>query len=477
MKIAFVAAALVLIFKLSLLALIGPVHSADTPSYSNFADAMIASSRWLHDAGLTSDVFPITTFRIIGYPAVIAAAKLLAGSAWPYAIVGVQFAVSTGVFIAVFYLGVSLGLSQNWALAGALAYATSLQLSLDQCLMSDSLNASMIILAVVIFLRGMDGAKVRAWQIVTGGLLLAAAFLTREILPYLMIALLPLFAIRCAYVTAASRFARFAPCLLVCVPLIAAYQGYELWNWHRTGERFVTTTAQLNALLSVVYAAKTEPSLFAGDSPLDHHAAPLLKQHKFEEAVAINDALFRGGYVATQISHMALDKYAAAWRQHPLAMLNLIRIGTSENILKLAVRPIKTVCEIFEWSDRPLCFDYRDLYRKLFHHPADVRFGEAAAFIAITVQNALSIAVSALFFAGIPILLVMAWRSGTIGSDRPLAVAAGFWMLVAGWHLISAEVIYNDRYMMPVIPFIIIGGLIAANSTKIWLRKWSFAAR
>jgi len=129
--------------------MIGPVHSADAPSYSNFADVMIASSRWLHDADLTSEVFPIMTFRIIGYPAVIAAAKLLAGAAWPYAVVGLQFAVSTGVFIAVFCLGMALGLPRNWTVAGALAYAASLQLSLDQCLMSDSLNACMIILAVV----------------------------------------------------------------------------------------------------------------------------------------------------------------------------------------------------------------------------------------------------------------------------------------------------------------------------------------
>ena len=267
------------------------------------------------------------------------------------------------------------------------------------------------------------------------------------------------------------------PCPLVCVPLVAVYQSYELWNWHRTGERFVTTTAQVNALLSVVYAAKSEPALFGGDSVLDRYAAPILKQYKYEEAVAINDALFGDGYVATQISHLALDKYATAWRQHPLAMLNLIRIGTGENLVKLAVRPVKSACEIFEWSDRPGCYDYRDLYRKLFHHPADMRLGEVLAFVAMTIQNALSTVLSALFFAGIPILLVMAWRARTLGADRPLAIATGFWMLVAGWHLISAEVIYNDRYMMPVIAFVILGGLVAANSFKNRHSKRSLAER
>ena len=50
-------------------------------------------------------------------------------------------------------------------------------------------------------------------------------------------------------------------------------------------------------------------------------------------------------------------------------------------------------------------------------------------------------------------------------------------MLVAGWHLISAEVIYNDRYMMPVIAFVILGGLVAANSFKNRHSKRSLAER
>ncbi|HUI12070.1 MAG TPA: hypothetical protein VL048_01220 [Xanthobacteraceae bacterium] len=71
----------------------------------------------------------------------------------------------------------------------------------------------------------------------------------------------------------------------------------------------------------------------------------------------------------------------------------------------------------------------------------------------------------------------MAWRARTLGADRPLAIATGFWMLVAGWHLISAEVIYNDRYMMPVIAFVILGGLVAANSFKNRHSKRSLAER
>jgi hypothetical protein len=453
------------LFKLLLLMIIGPVFNPDTQQYADFADAMLASQRWLDDAGLSTQAAPVTTFRSIGYPAVIAAAKLTAGSAWPYAVVGLQFAVSTGVFFAVYGLGLNLGLTRKWALAGALAYATSLQLELDQTLLTDSLNASAVILAVTVFLRGgTDGARIRPWQIGTSGLLLAAAFLFREALPFLLISLMPLFVIRCALVQGVPRLVRIVPCILVCLPVLVADAGYQLWNLHRTGERFVTTGAQTAGLFAVIRAAKDRPDIFSGDSPLDRHALPLLKRYDFPEAVEISDSLFKDGYRAPEIARMAMDKYFATWRQHPLAMLNLVRLATSENILKLVIRPVSAVCELYEWADKPLCSAYRDLYRKLFRHPSEMRPGETLTFIVFTIQNALSIVLSAMFFIGIPFLVMLAWRHGEIRHDRLLLLAGGFWALAAGWHLIYAVATYADRYVAPVIPFMIIGGLFVGRS-------------
>ena len=97
-----------------------------------------------------------------------------------------------------------------------------------------------------------------------------------------------------------------------------------------------------------------------------------------------------------------------------------------------------------------------------------MRLGEIAAFVVIIIQNVLSIIVSATFFVGIPIFLALAWREGTIGADRPLLILAEFWAYAVGWFVIYAEVIYHDRYMMPVTPFMIFGGLTAARS--LWSR-------
>ena len=460
-KAPFVAAAFLLSLKLLLLVAIGPIFQPDTTSYVNFADVMLASRHWLNDADLAAQAVPATTYRSIGYPALIAAAKVLTAGNWPYAIVGLQIAASLTAFFAIFKLGANLGLTRKWALAAALAYATSVQFALDQCVLTDSLNASAIILAVTIFLQGSEfSAKLRPLQIVTSGLLVAAAFLLREVMVFLVVVFIPLFMLRCMLVQGAPRIVRFLPCVLVLLPIMAANAGYQFWNLHRTGQRFVTTSPQMAALLPLIFAAKYSPGVFSGDSPLDHYVRPLLKQYSMSEDIEINDALFKSGYRAPEIARMAMDKYVATWRQHPGAMLNLIRIAISENILKLMIRPVASVCELFDWAGRSFCHDYRSLYRKLFRHPSEVTAIEISVFIIITIQNASSIILSAVFFLGIPAFLILAWRNRDIGSDRALLLAAGFWILSVGWHLAFAVSLYADRYTAPVIPFMIVGGLI-----------------
>lgn len=473
-KFLFASAVALLALKIFLLLKVGPIYESDTVVYETFADIILKSHQWLNDANLSAEAAPATVLRTVGFPAVIAAGKALTGSGWPLAVVGFQVVVSIGVFFLVFYFGLSINLSPTWALIGALTYATGLQLAMDQCLMTDSLNSSVLIIAVIVFLRGaMNGQKIRWWQTSVSGLLLAVGFLMRDILPYTIISLVPLFVCRCLVVEVAHRFYRLMPCIIVCVPLFVVQQGYELWNWHRTGERFVTTVVQFNGAFALEQASKNGPNLFNGDTPLDREAGRIIKTYDSLEIIALNEALFNEGYHAPEIARMALDAYKRAWLTHPLTMLNLIRIATSERLLKLAVRPINSVCELFEWGGSRICFDYRDLYRKLFHRTSDIRLSEVFVLVVITTQNTLSIVLSAMLLIGTPFLLVLAWRNRTIGSDRQLLLLAGFWAYVVGWHLIYALVGYQDRYMMPTIPFLVFGGLIATRRVNDLRRSMS----
>lgn len=244
--------------------------------------------------------------------------------------------------------------------------------------------------------------------------------------------MLPLLLFRCAVTRGVPFARRFSPSVLVCLSLVSAYAAYNLWNYHRTGFFFVTSIPQTNALTATMYAARNQPKFFSGGTPLERHARPILKDYDFTEALKINEALFNSGYRAPEIARMAMQKYLKTWRDHPLAMLNLIRITTSENILKLIVRPIEAVCEQFELAQLEPCADYRDLYRAVFRYPSALTSGEAVMFVAITAQNTVSIILSVYYFFGIPLLVVLALRSGAMLDDRPLLLVAGFWVLGVG---------------------------------------------
>ncbi len=468
-RLVVITLAMVLLFKGLLLVWIGPVYTGDLDGYSSYADAMLASSHWLNDANLNESATPILAYRPLGYPAVIAIAKLFAGQTWPYAVTGVQIVISLVAFLAIIAVGTEIGIGVRAAVAAALASAL-FQLPYDQAIMTDSLNASFIIIALAVFLRGTVERKIiRAWQIIATSCLLVAAFLFRDVLLFLMITLLPLMLVRCALTQGLPFAQRFAPCVLVCLPLVSAYAAYNFWNYHRTGSFFVTTIPQTNALTATMYAAKTQPEFFLGNSPLDFsgnsplevYARPILKEFDFIEALKVNEALFKGGYRAPEIAHMAMQKYLKAWRGHPVAMLNLIRITTSENVLKLIVRPIEAFCELVELARMTPCSDYRDLYRAVFTHPSTLSSSDVMMFLAVTAQNTVSIIVSAYYFFGIPLLLFLALRDGTTLADRPLLLVASFWALGVGWHIMYCEALYAARYMAPVLPFMALSALFA----------------
>src|SRR5271156_215281 len=87
-----VAFAIVVAVKLGVLLAFGPAQQFDTLGYSTYADAILSGA--FRHVDLATDPMPITLTRMIGYPAVIAAAKLLVGRDWAWAVVLFQFAVS-----------------------------------------------------------------------------------------------------------------------------------------------------------------------------------------------------------------------------------------------------------------------------------------------------------------------------------------------------------------------------------------------
>lgn len=446
--------------KLALLALFGPVMTPDSPSYSGMARTILASSSWLHDAGLTQAPMPAFAFRVIGYPAFLAIVIATAGPAWAYVTVLIQSAVSLFASWKSLEIGKELGLSRGLSLTAAALCATSLQLTLDQCILTDSLNASFIILSIAILVRGVRSRQVlKLRAALAAGTLLMLAFLFREFMQALIFLFLVLLAARIAIVGKDLRIRTTAAALLVVIPTLAAVQAYREWNAYRTGERFVTTGAQTALLLPLAKVAERKAGLLTADTPLDQTLRLNLKDYSFGDILRIQTVLFAQGYLATDIARIAAARYLTAWREHPLDMLVLLR-AISESQTKLAVQPISATCQIIEWGNsKPRCYDYRALYRGILQNPMNSTAAEAALFLALTIQHALSIILFAAFLIGVPLfVLIMIYQKNKSEYSSAFLLAA-FWAMYCGWDLAYVFIHFEDRYLASVIPLSVFSGI------------------
>src|SRR5262249_19226723 len=134
--------------KLAVLAAFGVAIAPDSRDYIGYAD-QILSGEFRH-VDLARDAIPLTLYRPIGYPAVIAAAKLITPAYWGLAVVLFQFAVAFGATAMVYRLSRAFGLGLWLSLGVAAAYATSLQFVVDQGIVSDSLCASLLTIAACV---------------------------------------------------------------------------------------------------------------------------------------------------------------------------------------------------------------------------------------------------------------------------------------------------------------------------------------
>ena len=177
--------------KLGTLFQFGPTMMPDSAGYIDYADQILSGDFLRVDLGATA--IPMTLARPIGYPAIIALAKIVAEARWAWAVVLFQFAASVWATILVYRLARRFGLG-SWASLGvAAAQATAMQFVLDQAILSDSLCASTTTAAVCI-LSGVvlrpEGP--RAIGFLGAGALMAAAFLMRDVIAFVAIGFVPL---------------------------------------------------------------------------------------------------------------------------------------------------------------------------------------------------------------------------------------------------------------------------------------------
>ena len=444
-----------LALKLSALIWLGPTMMPDSAGYIAYADAILSGS--FKHVDLVHETVPMVLARPIGYPAIIAAAKLVAGAGWSWAVVLLQLAASIGATVMVYRLARLFGLGLWAGLGVAAAQATSMQFVVDQAVISDSLCASAMTVAAcmasAIILRRAPPPLRRFLGI---GALIAAAFLLRDVIWFLAIGFVPMAA--AAAMTQPSGWRKCAALALVFLPLVLAHRGYVEWNRSRVGVGIVTTVSQWTLLDALGNASQFDPAIFSGAAPIGAVGRRVFKSFEIgaqlDAAFEANDILHREyGWSAVRIADEATIAYLQAWQHHPLAMVRHVLVPLTESQLHQAVRPTETVRDLLLWRTG----DDHDFARE--RAVRDGSWWMIPAVIAHRLAETLSVAIFAAFVLITPLRL---WRQGPIAET---CAAAGLWfsyLVLAGLY---AAVHLEPRYLIPVVA----GSIVVGAANIAWL--------
>ena len=448
-KPVLVTFAIVFAVKLGVLLAFGPASQLDTTDYAGYADAILSGE--FHHVDLATDPMPITLRRPIGYPAVIAAAKLVTGPYWAWTVVLFQFAVSLWATAMVYRLARAFHLGVWLSLGVVAAQATAMQFVVDQAVLSDSLTGStMTIATCILALIALHREPVSLLEYLGAGALVAVAFLMRDVIAYVAVGLLPLAA--AAALVERSGLRQLAAGVLVFLPLIATNVAYIEWNRTRVGAPVVTSTSQAVLFGALIEAAHYDHSIFSGSTPIDEVGRVLLKdmeagRHGYEVDATI-DLHGDYGWDAIRMSHEVTQAYLRAWRDHPRAQVFHIFRHISETQLHQAVRPIETVRDVLLWNTG----SSHD-----FGAERAVKNGNWWMIPAVIVNwlvMTASVFVFGAFLAVTPIrLLREGWTAET-------SVSVGFWCFYLAVGLLYAAVHLEPRYLTPVVAGSIVVGVV-----------------
>lgn len=309
--------------KLFIVLFYGPMVQPDSGGYITYADQILRDSRWLYDQpGGGGDA----SFRMVGYPALIAVFKAFLGDQFGYGILLFQAALGLAATASIYgFLREALG-DWRWAFFATLCYATGLPLVFDAFILTDGAYGSLIAIAVAslgrLAIRG-GGTAAQAGLV---GVVLASAFLIREATLQLALAFVPLLVVGAS----GGAYARIRSLLLLALPVFVVSGLYMSWNQYRSNAYFVTTGMRTAALLPLLEIARQGAPVFDGDSRLEQAARPYVGKSSFEEVLQINRRLEAQGVSAIEADRevrrkywQSLFRFPQAFARHALGHFNL----------------------------------------------------------------------------------------------------------------------------------------------------------
>ncbi len=434
----------------------GPLAQPDSDDYLAFAKMILAGGDWLSSGPVES----VTAFRMIGYPAVIAAAKLAAGDRFDLLIVILQSALSLLAMVQLDRMERAFGVP-DWAAAFvAAAYGCGVIAVFDLNLLTDGLFASLAVVVICqLALAVLERRPDRSISILPCGGLFAACILLREATLFAG----PFFALGAfawGYGGGRSPWRGVRAALLFLLPAAIVAAAYLGWNQYRTGYRFLTTGTQHSLLMAPVM--------------LEQQGVSVLREPILREAYAATSSLGQGeffprvlemgrwlqrdkGLDAMARSRLATAAYLTAWRAAPLAMARQAGQDYRGNQFLLLVNLFHAWRELKGLAGVEINPGFRVYFADLVAAPGGGNLVWLGAELA-------SLALSGLIFAGFVIGGVAAcWR--LLCGDRAPATMVLAWLLVlyAGFVGMYAMVHLEARYTIAMQAVALVGGIAAIS--------------
>lgn len=455
--LAYLGAGLILliVIKLAVAVLYGPIMLPDSPGYIRLADLILTDRSWLTEAGLAESAYPATVFRMLGYPLIIAVAKLVTAGPWQWLVVAVQSVVGLAAGVLVFSAALAVFKSHRAAIVLMLMHGLTFALLLDLCILTDSLYASLLVAIVALLVGGIAGdRKTTASQMLLIGVLAATALLLREGTFYLQLFLWPLI-LTWLWRHPISLRDRTVAIGALILPFIIVHSAYSYWNETRTGTAFLTTANQNVMLILPVKAARRGVPVFDGDTPLDQLAREHFATNPyFAGVVAINSLLFQDhNMTAVQIAAASRQKYIESWLAEPVGMASTALSDTTTKTMTDIGHPLIALDTLHHWATGehlwPGNSEMIAAVTGHFHVPSLLILIGKTGF---RILSALSV-LCALFAPPIHMLTHLRRRfSDRTGEFLPsgLALMASLWFYYWGFFGLHVIVHMEVRYMAPI---------------------------
>jgi hypothetical protein len=435
------------------LVFIGPLFQIDSGGYIAFADVIIGGSGWI--AANDLHVPTVDSLRMVGYPAIIAGAKIVFGGDFAWAVVVFQTALGALATVLFFRAAVAVTASVRVAAVLVVAYLFSPALQYDLFILTDSLYASLFtILTSLIVTAWAERRPASPALVLALGALLAASFLIRETSMPFGALFLPL-----VVLWASNRGWRAAALagLLFLLPLGATWEGYRQWNEARSGEKFITTANGVVLLYALASMDSLDRQAFLEETPLDSAirdsraadggASPAVFMTEALAAMGILGG--RYGLSGTEIERAARERFFRIARSRPLLMVRKMGYELASDAVWGEVNPARTVRELIRWRDQGEFEGIRAFVARLKaeRRPSD------AAFFALEALSRTAGAICLLAFLASPLVAGL----GVLRRrDRNALMTLALFIPPAGVIAAYATVCLTQRYLIGVVPAILL---------------------